>query len=386
VDEHAMDLDWTSDEIDLVAAAREFAARELRGPAADRDRNGVFACAEWKACGQHGLLGLPAPAEFGGRGQGRLVTARVLESLGELSSDRGLLFAAAAHMCACLVPIVEYGDDNQKRAWLPYLSGGDWVGANAITEAEAGSDVYSLRTTATRDGHAYVITGEKSFVSNGPLASVFLVYATTDRSLGHLGVTAFVVPRSTPGLAVGERVQTIGLRTTPIAPVTFDQCRVTADCRLGREGDGKAVFETSMAWERLCLFGIWLGVMQAQLDQAVGYASRRRQFGKPIGKNQAISHRIADMKLRLEAARCLLYRACWLADRGRATMLDISMAKLAISEAAIQSSLDTIHIHGAAGIVADAGVEQALRDTIPGTIYSGTSEMHREIVARSLGL
>jgi alkylation response protein AidB-like acyl-CoA dehydrogenase len=168
--------------------------------------------------------------------------------------------------------------------------------------------------------------------------------------------------------------------------VSFSECVVPAEHRLGREGDGKAAFELSMAWERLCLFGIWLGVMQAQIDQALAYANRRRQFGKPIGRNQAISHRIADMKLRLEGARWLLYRACWLADRNRSTPLDVSLAKLAVSEAAIQSGLDAIQIHGAAGVVADTGLEQALRDTIPGTIYSGTSEMHREIVAHSLGL
>lgn len=141
-----------------------------------------------------------------------------------------------------------------------------------------------------------------------------------------------------------------------------------------------------MTWERLCLFGIWVGLMQAQLEQALAYATQRRQFGKPIGKNQAVSHRIADMKLRLESARCLLYRACWLFDRGRATSVDCSLAKLAVSEAAVRSSLDVVQIHGAAGILCETGLEQALRDVIPGTIYSGTSEMHREIVARGLGL
>ena len=141
-----------------------------------------------------------------------------------------------------------------------------------------------------------------------------------------------------------------------------------------------------MTWERLCLFGIWLGLMQAQLDRAIGYATGRRQFGRAIGKNQAVSHRIADMKLRLESARWLLYRACWLLDRDCVTAIDCSLAKLAVSEAAVQSALDAVQIHGAAGILSDLGVEQGLRDVIPGTIYSGTSEMHREIVARHLGL
>ncbi|MGH9347566.1 MAG: acyl-CoA dehydrogenase family protein [Vicinamibacterales bacterium] len=381
-----MDFDWAADEIELIARVRDFAARELRRPCADRDRDAVFGRDEWSACGAYGLLGLPVPPEYGGAGRGRLLTARILEALGELSTDRGLLFSAAAHMCACLVPIWQHGAPEQKDAWLPRLCRGEWIGANAITEAGAGSDIFALRTTAVRRGDGYLLDGEKSFVSNAPVADVFLVYASTDPSLGALGLSAFVVPRSTPGLTVLPAFRTIGLRTTPIAAVTFNGCTVPAGHRLGAEGDGKAAFETSMAWERLCLFGIWLGLMQAQLDQTLTHANGRRQFGRPIGKNQAISHRIADMKLRLEAARWMLYRACWLADRGRSTTLDVSLAKLAVSEAAIQSSLDTIQIHGAAGVVTDTGLEQALRDAIPGTIYSGTSEMHREIVARSLGL
>ena len=212
-----------------------------------------------------------------------------------------------------------------------------------------------------------------------------MVYAV-DRSLGALGLSAFIVPRTTPGLKVGRRLSTMGLRTSPISTLILDECAVPACHLLGEEGCGKAVFETSMTWERLCLFGIWLGFMEAQLDQAVRWAKERRQFGKPIGKYQAISHRIADMKLRLESARWLLYRACWLLDCGKAGGIDCSLAKLAVSEAALQSGLDMIQIHGSIGIMTEFGIEQGLRDVIPATIYSGTSEMHREVIARSLGL
>jgi L-prolyl-PCP dehydrogenase len=381
-----MDFDWSEDERHLFASVRAFAERELQQPVFDRDRDARFGQREWQACGANGLLGLPVPPDYGGRGQGFLTTAKIMETLGEISTDRGLLFSASAHMFACVVPIWRYGSPAQRSTWLPRLCTGEWIGANAITECDAGSDVYALRTTARREGDRYVLDGEKSFVSNAPVADVFVAYATTDRSLGPLGISAFVVPRSSPGLTVGEALRTVGLRTAPISPVSLRGCTVPADSRLGNEGDGKAVFEVSMAWERLCLFGIWVGLMQAQLDRAVAFANERRQFGKPIGKNQAVSHRIADMKLRLDSARWLLYRACWLRDRGQAAAIELSLAKLAISEAAVLSSLDAVHIHGAAGIVSDTGLEQGLRDVIPGTIYSGTSEMHREIVARSLGL
>jgi alkylation response protein AidB-like acyl-CoA dehydrogenase len=381
-----MDFDVSQDEVDLIARIRDFAERELRRPSAQRDHDATFGACEWKACGAQGLLGLPVPREYGGLGQDCLTTARIMETLGEVSSDRGLLFSAAAHTFACVVPIWRSAADAQKREWLPRLCSGEWIGANAATETDAGSDIFALRTIAVREGDEYVLDGEKSFVSNAPVADIFVVYATTDKSLGPLGTTAFVVPRSTPGLTVGPAFGTIGLRTAPMSTITLDGCRVPARHRLGNEGDGKAAFEASMTWERLCLFGIWLGLMQAQLDQALAYAKRRRQFGKPIGKNQAVSHRIADMKLRLECARWVLYRACWLFDRGRATGVDCSLAKLAVSEAAVQSGLDVVQLHGAAGIMTDTGLEQALRDVIPGTIYSGTSEMHREIIARSLGL
>ncbi len=381
-----MDFTFGQPHCDLIARVRAFAGRALQRPMAQRDRDATFAAEDWKACGAEGLLGLPIPREYGGLGQDCLTTARVLETLGELASDRGLLFSAAAHMFACAVPIWRQAAEPYKREWLPRLCSGEWIGANAATEQDAGSDIFALRTTAVRDGDSYVLTGEKSFVSNAPLADIFVVYATTDKSLGPLGTTGFVVPRGTPGLRVGPAFGTIGLRTAPMSTIALDGCRVPATHRLGNEGDGKAAFEASMTWERLCLFGIWLGLMQAQLDRAIGYATGRRQFGKAIGKNQAVSHRIADMKLRLESARWLLYRACWLLDRECATAIDCSLAKLAVSEAAVQSALDVVQIHGAAGILSDLGVEQGLRDVIPGTIYSGTSEMHREIVARHLGL
>lgn len=381
-----MDFDIPPEEAALVARVRAFAERELRRPEAAREATAPFARADWQACGAEGLLGLPIPREFGGLGQGCVSTARIMETLGEVCTDRGMLFAAAAHTFACVVPIWRYGTADQQRAWVPRLCSGEWVGANAATEAEAGSDIFAMRTTAVHDGEEYVIDGEKSFVSNGPIADVFLVYATTDKSLGPLGTTAFIVPRGTPGLTAGEAFGTIGLRTAPMSTVTLRGCRVPAAQRLGMDGHGKAAFESSMTWERLCLFGIWVGLMQAQLDRALAYAKQRRQFGKPIGKNQAVSHRIADMKLRLESARWMLYRACWLLDRGRVSGMDCSLAKLAVSEAAVRSSLDVVQIHGAAGIMTETGLEAGLRDVIPGTIYSGTSEMHREIVARGLGL
>lgn len=381
-----MEFEFPQDQSELISRIRDFAMRELRKAATGPDQESTFARDKWKLCGEQGLLGLPLPPEYGGSGQGCLATTRIMENLGELSADRGLLFSVAAHTFACAVPLWRNASEVQRQEWLPRLCSGEWIGANAATESEAGSDIFALRTTASRKGTEYILTGKKSFVANGPVADIFVVYASTDRSLGALGISAFGVPRSSAGLQVGPPFGTIGLNTTPMSGIVLDGCRVSESFRLGEEGEGKKIFELSMTWERLGLFGIWVGLMQAQLERALVYAKERRQFGRPIGKNQAISHRIADMKLRLESARLLLYRACWLLDSGSVAAIDCSLAKLAVSEAAVRSSLDLLQIHGAAGMMTDSGLEQQLRDVIPSTIYSGTSEMHREIIAASLGL
>jgi alkylation response protein AidB-like acyl-CoA dehydrogenase len=266
------------------------------------------------------------------------------------------------------------------------LARGELIGANAITEAEAGSDVAAVKTTATRSGDHYLLNGAKSYVTNGPVADVFLVYASTTATRGFFGLTAFAVDRKTPGLVVGRPFRKVGLHAAPTGQVYFENCRVPASRRLGEEGQGMAIFQASMAWERGCLFAAYLGAMDRDLATAVSFARERQQFGRPIGKNQAIAHRIADMKLRLEAARWLLYRSCWLKDRGQDSTLDISLAKLAVSEAAIQSGLDLIRIHGSLGISSESRLADSLFDALPSTTFSGTSEIQRDLIARSLGL
>ena len=203
---------------------------------------------------------------------------------------------------------------------------------------------------------------------------------------GFFGLTAFVVDRATPGLVVGPSFAKVGLHSAPTGPVYFENCRVPASRRLGEEGQGMAIFQASMAWERGCLFAAYLGAMERDLATALSFARERQQFGKPIGKNQAVAHRIADMKLRLESARWLLYRSCWLKDRGQESTLDISLAKLAVSEAAVQSGLDLIRIHGSLGISSESRLADSLFNALPSTVFSGTSEIQRDLVSRSLGL
>lgn len=381
-----MDFSWSDEQEDSYRRVIREASEKIGKCAAARGFRRYFNRSEWELCGKIGLLGLLVPREFGGLGFGCVGTARGMEAFGNACEDMGLVFAVGAHLFACALPILEWGTEEIRKAMLPRLCSGEWVGANAITEADAGSDVFAMRTRAIRDGEDYVLTGLKSFVTNAPLADVFIVYATCNPEHGFLGLAAFAVERDTPGLSVGEPFEKMGLESIPTSSIRLENCRVPGTRRLGPEGQGGLIFRRSMQWERTCLLAGYLGMMERQLTQVVAHARNRKQFGHSIGKYQAVSHRIADMKLRLEASRLLLYRACWLLDRGTETATDACLAKLAVSEAAVRSSLDAIQVFGGTGFQSESGIERALRDSVGATIASGTSEMMREIVAKELGL
>jgi len=380
-----MDFRWSAAQSALYESALAFAKSldDTRTPSAAESG---FSRAKWSRCGEFGLLGLCVPSELGGMGLDALTTSRLIEAFGRGTTDGGLLFAACAHLFACTMPIAEHGNAALKEAFLPKLARGELIGANAITEAEAGSDVFALKTKAVRDGDHYVLNGVKSYVTNGAVADVFLVYAVTNPKHGFFGLSAFLVEKGTAGLTAGQPFPKVGLHNAPTGAVYFDNCRVPVSHRVGDEGQGAPAFQGSMSWERACLFAGYLGAMERDLDRVVAFANERQQFGRPIGKNQAISHRIANMKLRLESARLLLYRACSLKDAGEDATLDISLAKLAVSEAAVQSGLDVIQIHGSLGVTSESGLADSLLNALPCTIFSGTSEMQRDLIARNLGL
>ncbi len=342
--------------------------------------DGRFSRAQWVAAAHLGLTGLCLPEKYGGGGFGALDTALCLEAFGRGCRDTGLVFAVCAHLLAGAVPIRDFGPEETRERLLPGLAAGELVAASAITEDDAGSD--DLGVTASREGGDHVIDGEMSFVSNAPVADVLVTYATT----GH-GTSAFVVPRATPGVSIGEPMEKMGLGSCPAGPVTFRRCRVPASSRLGEEGQGSEAFARSMAWERTCLFATYLGLMDDQLERCVDRARSRRRSGGPIARFQAISHRIAEMKQRLESARLLLYRAAWLIDQRRdANAGAVALAKVAVSEAVVANSLDAIQIFGGTGYLAEAGIERHLRDSVPATLFSGTTDIQREVIAKEAGL
>jgi alkylation response protein AidB-like acyl-CoA dehydrogenase len=371
---------------ELQQAAIAFARKRLTFDVSARDRSGTFSRDGWRACAEFGVHGLPIPREYGGRGEGLLATIAVMEGLGYGCADHGLLFSINAHLWSVAMPILLHGTSAQKERYLPGLSDGTAIGANAASEPDAGSDVFALRTRAVRDGDGYVLDGAKSFVSNAPVADLFLTYATADPARGVMGISAFLVERTTPGVTVRSSIDKTGLRTSPMAEITFDEVRVPAHNRLGREGRGAEVFHSSMEWERGCILASCLGTMRRQLEECIAHARRRKQFGQAIGKFQSVANRIVAMKLRLETARPLIYQVGSLKENGQSAELESAMAKLYVSEAFVESCLDAIQIHGGYGYTTALPYERELRDAIGGTLYSGTSEIQRHIIATKLGL
>ena len=381
-----MEFSLSAEQRQLADAARVFARTELRDDVVARDREGAFSRTLWGRCADFGIQGLPFPEEYGGGGQDVLTTALIMEALGHGCRDNGLLFGLAAQMWSVQMPIWRYGTEEQKRTYLTPLCSGEWIGAHGMSEPDSGSDAFAMRTLAEPKGDHYVLNGTKTFVSEAPVADVFVVFATVERGKGVLGVTGFIVERDTPGFRVGRRIEKMGLKTSPMAELIFEDCIVPAENRLGREGRGAQVFNESMEWERGLILASCLGTMQRQVEECVRYARERQQFGKPIGANQAVANRIVQMQLRLEAARLLLYRVAWLRQHACPSAAETATAKLFVSEALVQSSLDAVQVHGGYGYTTEYEVERDLRDAIGSRLYSGTSEIQHTLIARSLGL
>lgn len=381
-----MDFALSAEQRELTEAAAAFARRELNQDLAKRDDAGEFPREAWRACAEFGIQGLPVPPELGGAGSDVLTTALVMEALGYGCHDNGLLFSLNAQMWSVELPLVTFGTPAQQLTYLPGLVSGDIIGGHAMTEPDSGSDALHMRTRAERRGGHYLLNGAKQYITNAPVADVLLVYAAAADRPGLAGLSAFLVDAATPGLEITSGFEKMGLRTSPMGEIALTDCLVPAGNRLGPEGAGIAIFNSSMEWERSCLFASSVGAMRRQLDACVAYARSREQFGQPIGKFEAVADKLADMYVRLEAARLLIYHVAWLKQQGRSAPAEAAAAKLFTSEAWVRSSQDAIQTHGAWGYLKGSGIERDLRDAVAGTIYSGTSEIQRVVLARMLGL
>lgn len=381
-----MDFAFTEEQLAYKESVIKFAQAELREDLSTLDKNGEFNWNAFRKCGEFGIQGLSIPQEYGGSGADPLTVVLAMEALGYACKDNGLLFSINAQMWSVQAPLLEFGTEDQKQKYLPPFCRGEKVAAHGMSEPEAGSDAFSLRTTAVKKDGRYVLNGTKMFVTNASIADTVLVFATMDRSQGMRGISAFLVDKGTPGFSVSRKLEKMGLRTSPMGELVMEDCEIPECHRLGPEGAGVAIFNCGMEWERGSILASYLGTMGRQIEACVRYARERKQFGKPIGRFQAIAHRIADMKVRLETARWLVYRVAWLKQQSKKAVMDAAIAKLYLSECFVQSCLDAVQIHGGYGYMTEFGIERDLRDSISGTLYSGTSEIQRNIIAAWLGL
>ncbi len=364
----------------IKMAAAEFAAESLTDSGVEG-----FDAGRWAMAAEFGVQGSMIPAEYGGFGRTAVEAALIFEGLGLGTADNGFVFALASQTFAIQRALITAGSERQKRRWLPSLASGTAIGCFAMSEPDAGSDTGAISTIAEpqADGH-YLINGTKAWATLSPVADVIIVFATTDPSKGHWGIAGFILESSRVGIEIGATQRKMGMNSCPFAEVRFTDCVAGPDDLLGSLGAGGSIFSSAVEAERAFLYAAQMGSMERILNLSIERARRRHAYGRPIGSFQAISHKVAEMKLRHESARLLIYKAAELYDRGESMTMAGALAKLQTSEMAVQSALDSMRIHGAEGYTTAGPVEAELRDAIGGLAYSGTSEIARNLVARLL--
>ena len=383
-----MDFSWPEDYTTLRDQVIQFAKTELNHDLINRDQQGLFSREGWQKCADFGIQGLAAPAAYGGqKAEIDLMQAMLaMEGFGYGCQDNGLALALNAQMWTVQVPLSQFGTEAQKQKYLTAFTSGKSIAAHALTEPDAGSDIFSMKMTAHKQDGGYVLNGHKHLITLAPIADVALVFATINPKLGRWGVTAFMVEKGTPGFTASPTNSKMGLRTVPIGGFHFEDCFIPEENRLGGEGAGFSILNYSLEFDRCCILASQLGAMERQLEDTIDFAKNRQQFGQPIGKFQSVSNRIADMKLRLETSRLLLYKVAWLKRNGQSALLEAALLKLQLSESFVASSMDAVRTRGGIGFLTEYEVERDLRDAVGGVLYAGTSDIQRNIIAKLLGL
>jgi alkylation response protein AidB-like acyl-CoA dehydrogenase len=376
-----MDFQLNEEQQMVRQMARDFAEKELKPRAAETDESGHLPIEAIKKMAPLGLLGLPVPEEYGGPGIDSISAAIVIEEIGRACGSTGL--SIAAHNGLGLWPIVAFGTEAQKHHWIPRLMSGDILGALALTEPGAGSDLGGgVRTSAVRAGDSWIINGSKAWITNASLAEVIVTLVRTDPQAGHRGLSMLLVETDRVGLTIHSKEKKMGVRGSPTHALTCEDVHVPAENLLGEEGRGFQQAMMTLDGGRIGIGALSLGLAQAALEEAVRYAKERSTFGKLIAEHQAIQWMIANMATEIEAARTLVYRAAWLKDQGRPFTKEAAMAKLFASEAAERSAFKAIQIHGGYGYSSEYPVERIYRDQRLMTIGEGTSEVQRLVISR----
>ena len=366
---------YSEDHEELLSWAREMGARlEARGSFRDRFRQ----------AGELGLAGLGVPEEYGGAGLPARMSVAVVEALSESSDDTGFLFALCAHNFACALPIAVFGRREQREKWLPGLVGGSLIGAFAVTEPEAGSDAMAGRASAQHESDGWCLNGAKAMITNAPEADLVLVIAKTAQGRSFFASSGFLVPASTTGFEAGVSCEKPFMPSTPLGDLRLDDCRVALDAILGGEGAGGAVFSTAMAWERVCLHGLYLGQCRRALKEAQEYLAARKQFGRRLIDLQAVSHALAEAATGLEGARSLLFRAAAALDANSPDAVVLGdMAKIVVSRTAIEVGLVCTRLQGGAGLFGSTA-QRLVRDALPAQVFSGSNDALLDNIVKSL--
>ena len=377
-----MDFRLTDEQQLLRRTVREFAETEMRPFVMEWDEAQHFPMDLLPKLASLGLMGIQFDEQYGGSAMSAVDYCICIEELARVCPSIAL--SVAAHNGLCTAHIAMFGNDAQKQHYLPRLVQGDVLGAWGLTEANAGSDAASMRTTAARQGDCWVINGAKAFITHGKIGGVMVVMAVSDRGKGSRGISAFVLEHGTPGMSAGKKENKLGMRASDTSEVIFQDCRVPATALLGEEGQGFINTLQVLDAGRIGIAALSVGLAQGAYEAARKYAKERRQFGQPIAAFQAIQWKLADNATRIEAARLLTYRAAEMKDRGVRTTRESAMAKLYSSEIAVKAADDCVQIHGGYGFVKDYPAEKYFRDVKLVTIGEGTSEIQRLVIARQL--
>ncbi|QSS99870.1 acyl-CoA dehydrogenase [Pontibacillus sp. ALD_SL1] len=377
-----MNFQLTEEQEMLRKMVRDFAKNEVEPTAAERDEEERFDREIFDKMAELGLTGIPWPEEYGGIGSDYVSYVIAVEELSRVCASTGVTLSA--HISLASWPLYKYGNEEQKKTYLAELARGEKLGAYALSEPGAGSDVASMRTTAKKDGDHYVLNGSKVWITNGGVADTYIVFAKTDVDAKHRGISAFIVEKGTPGFTFGKKEKKLGIRSSPTTELIFEECKVPAKNRLGAEGEGFKIAMTTLDGGRNGIAAQALGIAQGALDASVGYAKEREQFGKPIAQNQGISFKLADMATEVEAARLLTYQAAWLESEGKPYGKASAMSKLFAGDAAMRITVEAVQVYGGYGYTKDYPVERYMRDAKITQIYEGTNEIQRLVIGRML--
>jgi alkylation response protein AidB-like acyl-CoA dehydrogenase len=379
----SLNFDLNQEQAMIRTVAREFADEVVAPGAAERDKTGEFPLDLVKKMGELGLFGIPFAEEYGGMGGDTVSYALAVEEISRADASLGITLAA--HCSIGMGPIYYFGTQEQKQRWLPGAANASYLASFGLTEPSAGSDSAGTKSTAVRDGHEWVLNGSKIYITNAFHCGYIVCTAVTDRTKGHKGISAFILPNPTEGFSIGPSYQKMGLHSSDTRPLFFENVRLPQESLLGEPGEGFRQFMITLDGGRISIGAMAVGIAQASLDAALAFAKERVQFGQSISKFQAIQFKLADMAMEIELARMMILKAAWLKDQGRPFTREGAMGKLFASEVANRAANQAIQIHGGAGYLEDFPVSRFWRDAKLTEIGEGTSEIQRIVIAKQLG-